>query len=139
MTAPRGFQRADSLLNRTKALPVGATTVVAAAIDLQQNGTGSFVADVEFQLDAPLLTAAELPDTKTITYSVLASANADMSSPDVIHAAILTQTGDGVDGAAAATAKFTVTSETKRYISVKAVGVATVAASTKSLTLTPKF
>lgn len=139
MAAPRGLRRQDNLLNRSKALPVGATTVVADAIDLQQSTNGSFLANVEFLLNAPLLTAAELPDTKTIIYSVLASANADMSAPDVIHAACITQTGDGVNGAAAAEFKFRVNSETKRYVSVKAVGVATVAASAKSLTLKPLF
>lgn len=133
------FLLADSALNVSTALPGGAVSVVGTGIDLMNSTNGDLVANVEFDLAAPALTTTQLPDTKTITYDILTSVNADMSSPTVLMPGVIVQTGAGGVGAVAASFRFRLTNNTKRYLAAKATGVATVAATGSSMTLTPRF
>jgi len=118
------FAVKDSLLLGSKTLPNGAATATLAAfIDLGHGSRGDFLANCELLLTAPALNATQLPDAKTMIYSILESDSADGSGPTVL-AAILTQTGaDGV-GAAAATATYRPRVDSKRYVGFKAVGSA---------------
>lgn len=119
----------DVNLISTVTLPVGAATTVGSAIDLGLSTRGQYLAQAELLIEAPALTTGQLPDTKTITYDVIQSVNSDLSSPTVLVAGILVQTGAGGAGAAAATARFRPATNVAQYIGIRATGVATVAAS----------
>lgn len=129
----------DGNLTTTKALPSGASAVTSDGIDLGEGTTGTFTTPCEFVLSAPAVTTAMLGDAATIKYDVITSANADMSSPVTLQATILTQTGAGGAGAAAATKRFRVPTDTLRYVAVKATKSATGDASTVSMTLSLVF
>ncbi len=112
----------DTQLKGTRALPSAAsTTVDGATIDTGASTRADFVAPCEFLLTVPALNTTQLPDTKTVTYSVLESANSDMSSPTVKYTGVLTQTGAGSAGAAGATFKFRTEVNPSRYVGVRAV------------------
>ena len=132
-----GLALKDALVKGTRALPSAAsTTVDGAAIDLGHGSFGDYVAPSEFKLTAPALTTTMAPDTRTMTYSVIHSDNADLSSPTVLYASFLTQTGAGGVGAAAASATFRVPVDVKRYLGLRIVsGVSIADSSTVSATL----
>lgn len=132
------FNVRDQDLRKTRALPSAAsTTVDGAAIDLGQTTNGRLVADFDFELVAPAVNATMAPDTRTFTYSVITSANSDLSSPTVVNSGIIVQTGAGGAGAATATAKFRLpSSTTARYVGVRVVsGASTADASSVSAVL----
>ena len=111
-----------------------------AAIDLGQGSFGDFVAQSEFKVTAPAVTTTMVPDTRTMTYSVIHSDNSDLSSPSVLISSIITQTGAGGAGAAAASATFRVPVDVKRYIGVRVVsGASTTDSSAVSATLEGLF
>jgi hypothetical protein len=130
----------DAALSVAHILPVGAAVVVSASLDCGPLTTqGGFVpnAEAEFLLEAPALSTAQLPDGTTITYDFIASANADLSSSVVLHKSALIQTGAGGVGAIAAEATFRpAVAENHRYFGWQATGVATVAASGATATMT---
>ena len=129
----------DKALNVTGALPAGATTTKTSAIDLGNSANGDFSADVEFLLEAPALTVTQLPNTKTVTYDVITSVNSDLSSPTVVYAGFVVQTGAGGAGAAAQSPRFRLPSNVRRYLGIQATGIATVAASDATMSLKPQF
>jgi hypothetical protein len=129
----------DGNLSVTRALPSGASAVTSNGIDLGEGATGTFVTPSEFLLEAPAVTTAMLGDAATIRYDVVTSASADMSSPVVLQTGILTQTGAGGAGAAAASKRFRVPTDTLRYVAVRATKSATGDASTVSMTLSLRF
>lgn len=97
----------DALLKITRALPASTTAVVSTSID-----TGAATTDAtqpafpEWLLTAPAVTTTQLPDAKTFTYDVVASASADLGTPTTVLGAVIVQTGAGGAGAAAATFRF---------------------------------
>lgn len=134
-----GYAVRDGALKVTRALPNGAAAVTSTSIDLGHGTTGSHVTDTEFLIESPALTTAQLPDTKKITYDVVTSVNADLSSPTVVAAAVLVQTGAEGAGAAAAEQRFRLPSDCKRYVGIKATNDGTGNASGVSATLSMLF
>ena len=99
------FALKDAQVKNTRALPAAASsTVDGAGLDLGHGSFGDFVAQAEFKLSAPAVNATMAPDTRTFTYSIIHSDNADLSSPSVLYSSVIVQTGAGGAGAAAATA-----------------------------------
>jgi hypothetical protein len=127
----------DTLLVRTKALPNGAASTSTDAIDLQSPTGNQFKADIEFQVGAPALGVTPLADAKTMIYKVEQSH--DNSSWASLYPEVLRQTGAGGVGAAAATMKFKVPTDVRRYIRVTATGSTSGDASGSSFTVTPFF
>lgn len=124
----------DYLLTSTVVLPVGAVTTTGTAIDLGQTTRGQHLAQCELLIEAPALTVGALPDTKTITYDIISSASSNMSSPTVLVAGLIVQTGAGGVGAAAATARYRPATNVAQYVAIRATGVATVSAASFSTT-----
>lgn len=131
----------DAAMRGERALPSAAsTTVDGAALDLRVSAKGDFLAQVEFQLSAPAVTATMVPDTRTQTYSIIHSDNADLSAPVVLMPSVIVQTGAGGAGAAAASYAFKVPTDVKRYLGVRIVsGVSTTDASAVKATLEACF
>jgi hypothetical protein len=130
-----GFKLKDANLKGTLVLPNGNANASGAALDLGLTAFGDFVAQAEFLLTAPALTTTEQPDAKTLTYDIIQSDNADLSSPVALYPGVLVQTGAGGAGAAGGTFTFRVPVDVKRYVGVKATGSAAGNSSTKSATL----
>lgn len=120
VAAVAGYAVGDAALRKSKALPNGAASITSDAIDLGQGPGAANVADYEIYLEAPALNATQLPNTQTMTYDLVTSANADMSSPTVVQAGALVQTGAGGVGAAAAEIGLRLPLEAERYVGVKA-------------------
>jgi len=127
----------DSQLKNTRALPAAASaTVDGAALDLGHGSFGDFVAQTEFKLSAPAVNATMAPDTRTFTYSIIHSDNADLSSPTVLYSSVIVQTGAGGAGAAAAAYICRLPVDVKRSVGVRvASGASTGDASSVSATL----
>jgi hypothetical protein len=128
-------QMADTLLQAVVALPNGAATVVSPAIDLYQiNPQDDFEARTEFRLTAPALTVGQLANGSTMTYDILGSVNADLSSSTVLVAGFVVQTGAGGAGAAQKIARYNPASDVPRYIGFRATNSAAANASAASAT-----
>ena len=82
----------DAALSTTKALPAGATSQTSDPIDVGLQTRGTRPAQAELLLSYPALSLAQLPNTKTMTYELLSSPNADMSNPTG-QGILATQTG----------------------------------------------
>lgn len=107
----------DAGVKITRALPASTTAVTTTTpIDTGKGTTGHQPGEMEFLLSAPLVTTAQLPDTKTFTYKIIHSVNADLSSPADLLPGVIVQTGAGGAGAAAATFRFRLPSDARRYI-----------------------
>jgi hypothetical protein len=110
-------QLLDAQNKVTRALPASTVAVTSLNFDTQQATTQSFDAgQYELEIVAPLVTTAQLPDTKTFTYKLIHSANSDLSSPSDLALSLIVQTGAGGAGAAAATARYRLPGDHKRYI-----------------------
>jgi len=130
----------DANLAVTKALPNGAAAITSTGIDLGSRTDNDFVADCELLVEAPLLTTADLPDTETMIYDIIGDDNAAMSSPAVVAAAVLTQTGAGAAGDAAAEVRFRVPSDfAHQYIGVQATNSGAGDASDKDVDASLRF
>ena len=127
----------DAQVKNTRALPSAAsTTVTSTGIDTQNGTNGNFVADCEFLVSAPAVNTTMAPDTRTFTYNVIHSVNSDMSSPATLYSAVITQTGAGGAGAAAATFRGRLPKNVRRYVGITVVsGASTADASSVSATL----
>lgn len=130
------LEDADSSVKKTKALPNGADTIYSDAINLGHQSSnpprGEVHGDFEVKISAPVLTTAELPDTKTMKYTVEHSddgTNFVDLLPDV-----LIQTGAGGAGAAAASDYVRLPSMSKQHIRLQATNDGTGDASGKSAT-----
>lgn len=130
------FAFGDALLQKTKALPNGAAAITSDAIDL---GQGANIEKHEFVISAPALTTAQLPNTQTMTYALVTSPNANLSSPTVINASALVQTGADGAGAAAADVALRLPTVCDRYVGVKATKSGAGDASAASVTIALKF
>ena len=128
----------DASTNITQALPNGAATVDATAIDLGNPTGKDFIAEgVEFELSAPALVVGDLANAATMTYALQHSD--DNSSFSVLQASFLVQTGADGAGAAAATKRFKPDADVKRYLRVSATNSGAGDASDKSLTFKAKY
>lgn len=116
----------DANLKLTRALPNGAASVTSAsAIDTGKTTTqGSPNREVEFLISAPAMNTTQMPDAKTMKYDVVMSDSSDLSGPTTLIAAGITQTGASSAGCAAATYRFKLPSNAKRYVGLKATGSA---------------
>lgn len=111
----------DAQYTASRALPNGAATVVqAVGFDLENSSRGDFLARCELRISAPALTVGELANGATVTYDLIQSNNADLSSPVTMAAAVLVQTGAGGIGAAAAEARAGIPSNVRRYVGLRA-------------------
>ena len=130
----------DVALKVTKALPAGAASTTSDPLDTGVGARGEQIGDMELLLTYPSLSLAQLPNTKTMSYSIICSANADLSSPTVVAPNIVVQTGaDPTDPTAGGTFRYRIPSNGARYWGAKATGVATVDGSASSLTLEMVF
>ena len=112
----------DRSLVTVKALPDGATTSTADAIDIGVNAH-----PVEVLLACPALALTALPDAKTVTYAIEASKTSNFASKITIGSVV--QTGaTGTNPCLAASVNAAVPAD-YRYVRFTATGVATVAAS----------
>lgn len=118
----------DAALKNTRALPAAASsTVDGGAIDLGHTSKGDFLAGAEMKVSAPAVNTTMAPDTRTFTYSVLHSDNADLSAPSVLYSSVIVQTGAGGAGAAAASVTLALPVDVKRYVGVRVVSGASTA------------
>jgi hypothetical protein len=131
-----GFAVKDAQLKNTRALPAAASsTVDGAAIDLGHGSLGDFLANAELKVTAPAVTTTMAPDTRTFTYSVIHSDNADLSAASVLYSSVIVQTGASSAGAATASVTVALPVDVKRYVGVRIVsGVSTTDASAVSAT-----
>lgn len=129
----------DATLKQTLVLPSGAvTTTVAAGLDIGPLTTqGQFAPEIDYDvlLESPAMTVTELPNAATVSYDLICSASANMSSPTVMQSAFLVVTGAGGVGAAATSKRFDIPSGVLQYFGFRATGVAATLAATKSATL----
>jgi len=123
---------------KTKALPNGAASSSTDAIDLGPLTDRGARPPMELEILAPALTAAQLPDDKTMTYKVESDSASNFASPKTLADAVLVQTGAGGAGAAAATARFAIPSDCERYVRVTATNSGTGDASGASMTVNLK-
>ena len=93
-----------------------------------------FRADVELLLTAPALATGVMGDGKTMIYTVETDSDPAYGSLTVVGT-ILTQTGAGGAGAAAATSRFKFPTNIERYVRVKATGSTTGNCSSSSMTV----
>lgn len=126
----------DALLKITRALPEDDSAVTSDAIDTGKSTTqGRQLANVDFLLSAPALTTAQLGDAATMTYKAIHSDNADLSEASDLYPSLIIQTGADGAGAAAATKRFRLPTDAKRYVGFVATNSADVDASGASATL----
>jgi hypothetical protein len=145
MASPSGGPSVvDASLKQTLALPASAssTVTVAAGFDTEASSRDDFLALCELLFTAPTLNTTILPDTKTMTYNLIASASANMGSPTIVDV-LLIQTGAGGVGAAGSSRRFRLPTNIGtigRYVGLQIVsGALTTNASATSATLVPQF
>lgn len=129
------YQVQDAGKKVTRALPASATNVTSSAIDLENGTNGHMTGDVEVKVNAPACTTGQLADTHTLVYDLVHSVNSDLSSPATLIAAIITQTGAGGAGAAAAEYRCRVPSNVRRYLGLKCTRTGSGDASAVSATM----
>jgi len=111
-----GFNRRDAALKVTKALPGSATTVYSDPIKIGHAAKGDFLAECEVLISAPALNATRLPDTQTVTYFLQCDDNLAFASAAGVGGVLITQTGAGGTGAAAATKRIRLPTDVEGYI-----------------------
>lgn len=136
MSLPQGPRLRDELLKVTKALPNGAASIYTDGIDLGLSANGQLPPNVELLIEAPALVVGDLGNGDTITYVVEMDADSAFGSPTEVYGIVLTQTGAGGTGAAAASKRVALPSDCERYVRVKATNSAAGDASDKSVTAT---
>lgn len=130
----------DAQMKTSKALPNGAATIYSDGIDTEVTPAGAHLGDVEWLLSAPALTTEQLPDTKTMTYSILTDTVAPIDgSSTVLMSGVIVQTGASGAGAAAATYRLRLPSTAGRIVGVRAINSGTGNASAASLSLEALF
>jgi len=130
-----GYNLRDGLLKQTAALAASAGATQTTAFDLGESSRGDLVARMELLITAPVLTTTQLPDGKTVTYSVEQSTDNFVSNTVVLADKLLIQTGASGAGAAAATQRYRPPTNVSRYLRVKATtGAAAGDCSAASLT-----
>lgn len=127
----------DALVKNTRALPASASSsVTSTGIDLMNGPNGQFLANADVRVAAPAVNATMAPDTRTFTYDIVHSVNADLSSPATLFSGLIVQTGASSAGAAAAEIRVRLPTNVRRYIGLKITsGASTGDASAVSATL----
>jgi len=133
------FLRKDAQVKATRALPSGAATVNGAAIKLDVSSRDQLLAEVQWLITAPALAVGQLANGSTMKYSLITSPNSDGSSPTVIYKDLITQTGAGGAGAAAATSKVRLPADVTGYVGLQVINSAAADASAASATLEAVF
>jgi hypothetical protein len=128
------FLLKDAELTKTKALPNGATSASTDGIDLGHNTTGKVLADCELLISAPALVVGDLGDGATMKYKVEHDTDPAFGTVATLLLDVLTQTGAGGVGAAAATRRVRLPTDTKQHIRVTATNSAAGDASDKEFT-----
>ena len=128
------FLVSDAALKVTKALPNGAATIYSDGIDLGVGAKGDFLANVELYITAPALATGVMGDGKTMKYSVQHDTDSAFGTAAVLMTDVITQTGAGGTGAAAATVSVRLPVDVNRYVRIRAIGSATGDCSSSSLT-----
>jgi hypothetical protein len=135
----------NSPLNRdygtkvTRALPTTNTTVNSDGIDLGHDATGRVLPGTEILIDAPALAVGELGNGNTMKYDVQHDTDSAFGTAEDLYGVVLTQTGGGGVGAAAASKRVALPSDCKRYVRVRATADAALDASGKSATINVLF
>lgn len=129
----------DASLSVTKALPNGANTIYTDGIDLGHGSKGDFLANCELLIEAPLLVVGDLANAATMKYSIQHDTDSAFGSAVTLLPDVLTQTGAGGVGAAAATKRVRLPSDVNRYVRVMAVNSGAGDASDKSVTVGLRF
>ena len=115
----------DKLLSVTKALPNGAATIATDGIDLGLSPKADSHLPIELLIDAPAMATAAMADAKTMKYEVYHDTDSAFGSEASLYGIVLTQTGAGGAGCAAAQKRIALPIDCKRYIRVKATGSTT--------------
>lgn len=123
----------DKQLEVTKALPATASAITTDPIDTGNGPDGDFVAGTELVIEAPALAVGELADTETVVYDVVMDTDSELGSVTVVLPGVITQTGAGGAGAAAATKRIKLPDAVERYVAVRATHSAGDDASAKSV------
>lgn len=132
--------RRDANLSVSKALPAGAATNFSSGIDLELTSRADWLGGAEVLVEVPALTTVQLPDTKTVTYSLQHDTDpAFGTAVDVYNGFTMVQTGAGGAGAAAISKRIGLPSDVKRYLRLKQVSVATADGSAVSSTTSLVF
>lgn len=114
----------DKLLSVSKALPNGAATIATDGIDLGLSAKSDNREPVELLIEAPALAVGAMADAKTMKYEVFHDTDSAFGSEVSLYGIVLTQTGAGGAGCAAATKRVALPTDVKRYVRVKATGSA---------------
>lgn len=120
-TGAESFNVRDSGAAITLTLPNNAsTTVTSTGFDLGETTANAVTSgNWEFLLSAPALSTTILPDTRTMTYNIVAADSADLSTnPTTLVAGAIVQTGAGGAGAAAKTYRYRLPSVSQRYVGI---------------------
>ena len=135
----------DASMKLSLALPSTANTTVTGntSIDTEASTLADFVATMELLVGAPALNTTQLPNAATMTYNLVASANANLAGAVVIQSAVIVQTGAGGTGAAAASQRARLPTNigtVGRYVGLQATGaVSNGNCAASSGTLTAEF
>lgn len=137
--AVQGFGIVDNLLKVTKTLPNGAATVSSDGINTGNGPTATFLVEHDLIIEAPAVNTTQLPDTQTLIYHVYHDTDSAFGSETLLYSAVITQTGAGGAGAAAASKRVKLPSDVKQYVRIKAIKSGSGDASGASLTATLKL
>src|SRR5205823_10173396 len=108
----------------------------SAAIDTGPRSNIGTRAEADLLLTAPRLNATQLPNGKTMSYTIIHSDNADLSSPsNLAGSGLIVQTGVGSAGAAGDSKRIGLPSDHKQYLGFTVTGSASGDASDVSATL----
>jgi len=114
----------DKLLSVSKALPNGAATIATDGLDLGLSAKSDNREPVELLIEAPALAGGAMADAKTMKSEGFHDTDAAFGSEVSLYGIVLTQTGAGGAGCAAATKRVALPTDVKRYVRVKATGSA---------------
>jgi hypothetical protein len=129
---------ADNELIETVSLHNGAGTTLGAAIEVGCGTPDDFPENGEFKIEAPALTTTQLPNSETMSYSLVTDDvdTFNSSALVVLLPNVLVQTGAGSAGAAATSWQGRPPiGGIRKYIGIKAVKTGTGDCSTVSATL----
>lgn len=130
----------DAALEVSRALPNGANTVTSTAgIPVKSDAGMELQADFELEISAPALATGIHADAATVKYHIVHGNAADLSDAAVLAADILTQTGAGGLGSAAATARYRLPSTCKKYVGLRIVKSGAGDATGLTATLSARF